>query len=89
MLSALLIGGRYFESSCDNCLHFTLVANRKIQINYTKFSHDFYHNGNMLAVLCSLMTANFIEWVGQSKMKLTIFGRCLCRCVVRLKFKLL
>ena len=29
MLSTLLIGGRYFESSCDICLQFSLVANRK------------------------------------------------------------
>ena len=33
MLPALLIRGRYFESSCDICLHFALVANRKSLVN--------------------------------------------------------
>ena len=29
LLSALLIDGRYFDGSCDMCLHFIFVANRK------------------------------------------------------------
>ena len=32
-LSALLIGGGYFESSCDFCLYSTLVANRKTRLH--------------------------------------------------------
>ena len=31
MLLTLLVGGRYFESLCDICLQFNLVANRKTE----------------------------------------------------------
>ena len=46
------IGRRYFKSSCDICLQFSLVTKQQNRSQLDKFSHDFYENVNMLAVLC-------------------------------------